>query len=185
MPTPRIAPATPPYPPDVDALLRRMMPRDAPFEPLTLFRTLVRNVPLATAMQVLGHHLLGRGRTLDARDREIVIARVCARCGCEYEWGVHAAAVAPAVGLDDRALAATVTGAAVWSPRDALLVRLVDELHDGATVSDGLWAELAAHWTDAALVELLVLAGWYHAVAYVANAARLDPEPWAARFPGA
>ncbi|HEV7760231.1 MAG TPA: hypothetical protein VGO78_14620 [Acidimicrobiales bacterium] len=25
------------------------------------------------------------------RDREIVIDRTCARCGCQYEWGVHVA----------------------------------------------------------------------------------------------
>ena len=33
------------------------------------------------------------------RDREIVIDRVCARCGCEYEWGVHVAYFAGRVGL--------------------------------------------------------------------------------------
>ena len=33
-----------------------------------------------------------------------------------------------------------------WSEREALIVRLVDELHDAATVSDELWAELAAQW---------------------------------------
>lgn len=33
------------------------------------------------------------------REREIVIDRTCARCGCEYEWGVHVAAFGSAVGL--------------------------------------------------------------------------------------
>jgi 4-carboxymuconolactone decarboxylase len=50
-------------------------------------------------------------------------------------------------------------------------------------VSDGHWTGLAAHWNDAQLVELLLLVGWYHAISYVANGARVEAEPWAARFP--
>jgi alkylhydroperoxidase family enzyme len=180
---PRIAPATPPYSPDVDEALRAMMPRGGGIEPLRLFRTLVRNLPLATGMRALGSHLLGHGRALDTRDREIVIARTCARCGCEYEWGVHVVAFGPRAGLTPAEIDATATGAAVWTPRDGLLVCLVDELHDTGTVSDGLWTGLAAHWNDAQLVELLLLVGWYHAISYVANGARVEAEPWAARFP--
>lgn len=73
---------------------------------------------------------------------------------------------------------------AIWSGRDALLIRLVDELHDQSTVSDGLWAELAREWNVQQLLELLVLVGWYHTIAFVANAVRVQPEDWAARFPG-
>ena len=182
---PRIAPATPPYSPDVDEALRAMMPRSGGIEPLRLFRTLVRNLPLATGMRALGSHLLGRGRALDTRDREIVIARTCARCACEYEWGVHVVAFGPRAGLTPEEIDATATGAAVWTPRDGILVRLVDELHDTGTVSDELWNGLAAHWSDAQLVELLLLVGWYHAISYVANGARVEAEPWAARFPAA
>jgi 4-carboxymuconolactone decarboxylase len=182
---PRIAPAVPPYPPDVDEALRAMMPRAAAIEPLRLFRTLVRNLPLATGMRAVGSHLLGRGRALETRDREIVIARTCARCACEYEWGVHVVAFGPGAGLTPAEIEATVTGAPVWTPRDAVLVRLVDELHDTGTVSDDLWTGLAAHWNDAQLVELLLLVGWYHAISYVANGARVEAEPWAARFPAA
>jgi 4-carboxymuconolactone decarboxylase len=32
-------------------------------------------------------------------------------------------------------------------------------------------------------VELLMLAGWYHAISYVCNAARVPLEAWAARDP--
>ncbi len=50
-------------------------------------------------MMATGGHFLGRGSTLAIRDREIVIDRTCARCGNEYEWGVHVAAFAEAAGL--------------------------------------------------------------------------------------
>ncbi len=101
---------------------------------------------------------------------------------------MHAAAFGRAVGLTDEQIAATATGGAdhpAWSPRDALLVRLADELHDGATVSQGLWTELAARWTPPQLIELLVLAGWYRLIAYVINGAAIALEPWAAPFPSA
>jgi hypothetical protein len=75
-------------------------------------------------------------------------------------------------------------GDPAWTePRDRLLVRLVDELHDTATVSDGLWAELAAEWSEPQLLELVICAGWYRLISQVINAARIELEPWAERFP--
>jgi 4-carboxymuconolactone decarboxylase len=59
----------------------------------------------------------------------------------------------------------------------------VDELHDTATVSEALWKQLQALWNEAQLVELLVLVGWYHLISFVANAAHIELESWAARFP--
>jgi alkylhydroperoxidase family enzyme len=185
VPPPRIEPLAPPYGPDLEALLRRWMPPGSPIEPLALFRTLALHEQLFGRMRPLGAGLLGHG-LLDRREREIVILRTCARAGAEYEWGVHARAFGAAVGLGEAQLAATAVGDAsdpAWSERDALLVRLADELHEGAAVSDDLWAELAARWTAPQLVELLVLAGWYRLIAYVINGARVALEPWAARFP--
>jgi alkylhydroperoxidase family enzyme len=184
--TARIAPVEPPFDPAVDAELKRWMPPNAPLDPLRLFRTLARHVPLAGAMHPLGSFFLSRRFALGKREREIVIDRVCARCGCEYEWGVHAAAFGPAAGLAEPVLRATVHGTAAdpaWSETDRLLVRLVDELHDTARVSDELWQALAARWPAETLLELLVLVGWYHVIAFVANGARVQPEAWAPRFP--
>jgi hypothetical protein len=50
-------------------------------------------------------------------------------------------------------------------------------------VSDELWAALAARWSPPQLLELLVVAGWYRLLAGVLNAARVERETWAARFP--
>jgi alkylhydroperoxidase family enzyme len=93
------------------------------------------------------------------------------------------------LGLTDEQIESTVAGGAddpAWtSDRDRLLVRLVDELHDTATVSDELWSELAAEWEPPQLLELVVCAGWYRLIAQVINAARIELEPWAERFPAA
>ena len=99
---------------------------------------------------------------------------------------MHAVAFGRPLGLSDEQLAATVHGEAddpAWSEHDGLLVSLVDELNATATVSDELWARLAAEWTPSQLVELLVLAGWYRLIAQVINAARVEHEDWAERFP--
>jgi 4-carboxymuconolactone decarboxylase len=182
-PNPRIQPLEPPYPDAVAETLRRMMPPGV--EPLKLFRTVAWNEAVLERFRTIGAYLLNFGK-LEPIEREILIQRTCARCGCEYEWGVHAAAFAKVVGLSEVQLAATVSGEATdaaWSEREALLVRLADELHDTAAVSDELWAGLAANWDPPELIELLALAGFYHLVSFTANAARVEPEVGAERFP--
>lgn len=182
---PRIAPLEPPYTPEQDALLKKITPPAAP-NVLALFRVLAVNPRLLERMPSWGGYLLGSAASLSLRDREVVINRVCARCGAEYEWGVHVSAFGGAAGFsdaDNAAIADPVSGGQGLAQRDHLLLRLVDELHDSSTVSDALWQELAGVWSAPQLVELLMLAGWYHAISYVCNAARVPLEPWAARWP--
>jgi len=186
-PEPRIKPIVPPYEPEIEASLKKWMPPGAEVEPLKLFRTLMVHPELAARMRPLGAALLGHP-TVDPREREIVIHRATARSGAEYEWGVHAVAFGRPLGLTDDQVTATATGDAddpAWSDRDRLLVRLVDELHDTATVSGDLWSELAREWEPAQLLELVVCAGWYRLISQVINAAGVESEPWAERFPPA
>jgi hypothetical protein len=42
---------------------------------------------------------------------------------------------------------------------------------------------MQARFSDATLLELLALAGWYHAICYIANGAQVELEPWAPPFP--
>ena len=186
--TPRIPPIEPPYEPAIEESLRKWMPPGAEVEPLTLFRTLMVHPELAARMRPLGAALLGHP-TVEPREREIVIHRATARAGAEYEWGVHAVAFGRPLGLTDEQVTATAAGAAddaAWTDEsDRLLVRMADELHDTSTVSDELWTGLAVHWSESQLLELVVCAGWYRLIAQVINAARVDLEPWAERFPAA
>jgi 4-carboxymuconolactone decarboxylase len=179
---PRIAPLHPPYDEEVARTLERMMPPGV--DPLKLFRTVAHNPKLLDKLRSTGAYLLNFG-TVDPREREIVIHRTCARCGCEYEWGVHVAAFARPLGFSEEEIEATVRGGAdtpPWTEREAALVRLVDELHDTATISDPLWEALAARWNTAQLVELITLVGQYHAVSFVANGLCVELEDGAERF---
>jgi 4-carboxymuconolactone decarboxylase len=181
---PRLAPLAPPYSPELQALLAKMAPPGAP-DILALFRVLAHNPELAERMTGWGGYLLGRKASLSLRDREVVINRVCARCGAEYEWGVHVAAFAQAANFSPEQNAAIADPDAddlALTARDRLLVEMVDDLHDTATVSEALWAQLAALWSPPQLIELLMLAGWYHAISYVCNATRVPLEPWGARW---
>ncbi|MFE4996300.1 hypothetical protein ACFRH4_34275 [Streptomyces mirabilis] len=49
---------------------------------------------------------------------------------------------------------------------------------------DAAWSGLREHLDEPEVLELLVLAGWYRTIAYVANGARIEPEPWALALPG-
>lgn len=175
---PGIDPLQPPYAPELEAALRKWMPPGAPAEPLALFRTLARHSRLFERMRPLAAGLLGKG-TLPARDRETVILRACARCGAEYEWGVHVSAFARPLGFSDAEIAATRRGG------DELLLRATDELHDRGTLSDAVLADLHARYSDEQILEVLALAGFYHLISFIANGARVPLEPWAERFPGA
>jgi 4-carboxymuconolactone decarboxylase len=183
--SPRIPPLAPPYAPELHVLLERMTPPGAP-DILALFRVLAHHPQLAERMTGWGGFLLGKRAALPLRDREIVIDRVCALCGAQYEWGVHVAAFSEAAGFtpeQQAAIANPQDTLAALPPRDRLLVRVCDELHATATVGDALWSELAAEWSSAQLIELLMLAGWYRTISYVCNAARVPLETWAARWP--
>jgi hypothetical protein len=83
-------------------------------------------------------------------------------------------------GLTDAQLEASVHGTPhdeAWEPNDRLLIRLADELHDTASVSDGLWSDLRSDFTQEALLQLILMAGHYRTNAYLAAGLRLPVEP--------
>lgn len=182
---PRIPPVEPPYEPELEAMLQKWMPPGSGVEPLKLFRTFAVHDELASRMRPLGAGILGRGR-VEPRLREVMIHRTSALCGAEYEWGVHVMGFGKPLGFTDEQLASTVHGSAddpAWSAEEGLVFRLADELHATSRVSDDLFAELAARFPHDQILELVVTAGWYHTIAFVINAAGVENEVWAARFP--
>jgi hypothetical protein len=62
------------------------------------------------------------------------------------------------VGLTEREIAGTCApdpAASGFPVREQLRLRLVDELHDTARVSDALWQALRTTWDEAQLIELV------------------------------
>ena len=177
---PRIAPVDPPYPPELQAQFDKLM-RGAP--PLLLFRTVARNPRVLQRM--MDGSLLDRG-SVGLRSRELVILRTCARCASEYEWGVHVALFSAKAQLTLAELHSTVHGGAAdpcWSAEDRLVIGLADQLHDTSHVDEGLWGELSRRFAADQLVELIMLAGLYHAVSFATNAIGVQNEAFAPGFP--
>jgi alkylhydroperoxidase family enzyme len=182
--TPRIGALDPPHDPAVAAQLRKMMPPKVP--PIALFRTVVRNLPMAQAMTSWGSYELSRSLSLSLRDREIVIDRTCVRCRCEYEWGVHVALFAEKARLDRDQIRSLTHGDAddpCWATeRDRLLIRAVDALCDQRDIDDDLWQALRQEFDDRELLDLTMLCGWYHAISFTARATRVPLEPGSPTF---
>jgi alkylhydroperoxidase family enzyme len=160
--------------------LGRVPGREGP--PLNIFRTLARHPDLFRAFARLGGYLLRDG-TLPARERELVILRVGWRSGSEYEFGQHTV-IGRGAGLTDEEIARlAVEGTAGWSDDDAALLRLADELCAADVVSDVTWTALTSRWDEPALLELLVLAGYYRLVSGMLNSAGVPLEPTTPGWP--
>jgi hypothetical protein len=182
-PTARLSPLAPPYSAEIQATFDRIMPTGVP--PLALFTTLARDARLWHKFTAAS--LLDKGH-LSLRQREIVIHRTTARCGSEYEWGVHATFFAAAAGLDDTQLGATVHAtaeASCWTEAERALLRACDALCTANTLDDATWAGLRAVLTEPACLEFIMLIGFYRTVSQLTETLRLPLEPFARRYPPA
>lgn len=180
MTTPRIALVDPPYPESMQQDFDRVM-RGLP--PLNIFRTVAHNPRVLSRMVAGG--LLDKG-SISLRERELVILRTCARCKAEYEWGVHVAAYGAKAQFTPEQIAATAHGDAaspLWSTEERLLIGLCDSLQDKQDIDDALWSDLRAVYSEAQLIELLMLAGFYQMVSCVVNATRIEHQTGTPRFP--
>lgn len=175
----RIAPAPEPLDPDIQAAIDEVM-RGNP--PLVLFTTLARDRRLF--FKFFNGGLLDRGH-LTLRQREIVIDRTTALCGAEYEWGVHVTTFAAAAKLTAEQISSLTSGDSsdpCWNDSERVLIDLCDSLHREADVDDDLWTRLREHFSEEAILELLLLAGFYRTTSYLVNSLRLRLERGMARF---
>ncbi len=180
MSTPRIVPLAAPFESSVAKTFASFLPPG--MEALNLFRTQAHNPRVLQRM--FAGNLLDQG-SISQRARELVILRTCARCGSEYEWGVHVALFSKSAGLSEGDVAATLERelrAPDWSAAELSLLKIVDELHDTSMVPDALWAELEQHYVPAQLIEIIALVGNYHAISFITNAAKVQLESFAPRF---
>jgi 4-carboxymuconolactone decarboxylase len=139
-----------------------------------IFPTLARHEGLFRAWLPFGGFLLGRG-VLPARERELLILRTGCNCRSDYEWGQHAR-IAESIGVSSEEIERVAGGpdAAGWSPADATLLRAADELHAGAKISEETWSKLSERYDERALIEIAMLVGHYHMVAFALNSTGVE-----------
>ncbi len=178
----RIEPLEKPYPAPFEAAMLSLMRGT---DPLILFTTLAKHDRAWS--KFTGGSLLDRG-PLSLRHRELVIDRTTARCGCEYEWGVHITGFAEKAEFDDAQVFAIVHGTAddpVWETADSVLVATTDALLDHKKLDDAEWTRLRAQFDEAQCLEVIQLISFYHGVSLMCGALNLTLELNAARFPSA
>jgi 4-carboxymuconolactone decarboxylase len=174
LPAPAHPPRIPPLPPEEQdeqarELLAGIRIADAPDAPTAnIFATLVRHPGLFRRWLPFAGKLLAG--TLPARDRELLILRTGWLCQAEYEWAQHRL-IAQSVGLLDAELDWVREGASApgWDPFDAALLRAADELHREASIDDATWEVLAARYDQRQLIEVPMVVGAYHMVAFTLN----------------
>jgi alkylhydroperoxidase family enzyme len=149
---------------------------------LNIFPTLARHPELFKAWLPFGGFLLIDSE-LPARDREILTLRTALNCRSDYEWGQHVP-IATAAGLTEAEIARVQTGqdAPAWAPFDGALLRAADELHTDSCLSEATWEVLRSRYSDRQLIELCMLVGQYHLVAYALNSLGVQREPGVAGF---
>ncbi len=178
-----LKPLDAPWPEAVRESLQRYYP-DRDGEYLSLFRVFARSPRLLAKLGAAG--LLDERSPLPLREREIVILRVTANKGCEYEWGVHVTVFRKAAGFTPEQVAASRTGpadAACWNEREQWLLSAVDQLGASGVMGADTREAFGRLWDAEQQLEILALTGFYTTVSHIANTAALPREAWAASFP--
>jgi 4-carboxymuconolactone decarboxylase len=139
-----------------------------------IFSTFARHEDLLCAWLPFGGFLLGGG-VLPARERELLILRTGYNCHSAYEWGQHVR-ISEGLGLGREEILRVSEGstAAGWSVADAALLRADDELHEHAKISEATWTQLAERYDESGLLEITMLVGHYHLVAYALNSLEVE-----------
>ena len=157
--------------------------------PQNLRLALAHHPKLASAFQAMGHVILFNC-ALPERQREIAIIRTGALTRSEYEWGMHVSIYAEQCGLSAEQVSELSLcqhhvdlSASLWTPAEALIVRMVDELHQHSTISDKAWQQMGAYWPQEQIVELILSASFYHMAAFFLNSVAVPLEDGSQRFP--
>jgi alkylhydroperoxidase family enzyme len=175
-PTPRVGPGSRREIGALNSLIAHVAGAVTGGEPPNVFTTLARHRGLFRPWLRFAAALMPRG-DLPRRDSELVILRVAWNCDCEYERRQHER-LARREGLTAADVERVTAGPAAegWTPRQAALLRAVDELHERRMLSDELWAELRSHLSETQLIELPMLVGHYEMLAMTLNTLRVEPD---------
>ena len=176
-------------PPKNESLMRLNAPRIAPLQdaeltdeqlailsPLiasdqlyNIFRTFARTPKALQTFLAWGGYIMSADNSLTPRQREIVILRVGYLCRSGYEFAQHVL-IGLQSGLTEAEIGKIKQGAeAGWTPEEAALIRMADELVADHFVSDPTWAQLRAHFSEKNVMDAVYTAGQYTQVSMFLN----------------
>jgi 4-carboxymuconolactone decarboxylase len=132
---------------------------------------LIHNAELARRMQALGEHLRW-GNKLPPALLELAVLYTARRWSCQHEWYMHEklarkAELAPGI-IDDIAAGREPRG---MSADEAMVYRACQQAHQSGRLDDETFGALSARFGLDGVLDLLVLNGYYSAMAMVLNTA--------------
>ncbi len=133
--------------------------------------SVLMNVPqLAERVASVGEYLRFHGKLSD-QERELAILVAADNSNCQFEWAIHEP-IARKAGISAETLHSICGNSKPQglSYRQELLVEVVRELFETKTLSESLYAEAKAEFSEESLIELIVIAGFYRLLAFVLNA---------------
>ncbi|MGH8764751.1 MAG: carboxymuconolactone decarboxylase family protein [Burkholderiales bacterium] len=135
------------------------------------FVALIHNAELARRMQALGEHLRWRNK-LPLPLLEMAVLFTARRWSCQHEWYMHEklarkAGLAPPI-LHAIALGKEPTG---MSPDESLVYGACKQAHATGRLDDSTFAALEKRFSLDGVLDLLLLNGYYSAMAMVLNTA--------------
>ncbi|MBF6333850.1 carboxymuconolactone decarboxylase family protein [Nocardia transvalensis] len=125
-------------------------------------------------------HYSGRlmpGGKLRRYDTELVILRVAHLRRCEYETDHHIR-LGKRVGVTQEILDRLRIGpqAPGWSDRERALLTAVDQLVQTRDIDDAAWADLARHFDERRLIEIVLLVNQYEGLASTITTLRIQTD---------
>ncbi|EPE31432.1 AhpD-like protein [Glarea lozoyensis ATCC 20868] len=129
-------------------------------------------------------HLLSLGTacfretSLSVYTSELVSLWVAKRTSSEYHWKKHVPAARTA-GLTEDQISAVASGnlvEAVWSEQDMALITFLDAVLSGPEVSQAIFSKAREHFSDQALVEVVVIQGYFYSMARIVTVFGVDLE---------
>jgi len=117
--------------------------------------------PTREKFEALGLHFLRSDGVFTAQEREVVVLTVGRLCKCDYEIFQHIE-IARIVGLDDYKIQNLVDSKKdSLSQKELMLVAFSEEIHAEGKVSDATFNAARTIFSNAQLVELPLLIGYY------------------------
>ena len=156
-------------------LVARGFGRISGTEPPALFRTLARHRRLFWGWLPFAGSMMPMGR-LARRESELVILRVAALEGSDYELAQHRQIARRSAGLSAAEVAAAEAGPEGWTGRERLVLEVTDALHRDGDLDDDTWRRLRSELDEREAVELVVLVGHYTMLATTLRVLRVQPD---------
>ena len=136
---------------------------------VNVIATIAHSRPISKAFGEFAQTILFKG-DLSRRDVEIAVLRMGWNCQSVYEFGQHTLIARAGVMTEEEIYLVTRPIAeGNWTPSEAALLQVVDDLYSDDCVSDATWAEAASHFSEAESVHLVAAAGCYRMVSGLLN----------------